>query len=175
LACSREVEAPKQVETAPKAIVHNPGDVVADEVPAAVDPERAAAGTRRWHEAAAAIPDLPAYVRAKREELAAEQADLIVYVGATWCEPCRYFHDAVLRGELEDSLGRTHFLAFDLDQHREALHAAGYRDRLIPLFAWPDAQGKASTNKFSGGIKGPGAVHYIRDRLQKLLNQRPVH
>src|SRR5690242_19327752 len=31
----------------------------------------------------------------------AEGRELIVYVGATWCEPCQRFHKAANRGELD--------------------------------------------------------------------------
>ncbi|HEY6729159.1 MAG TPA: thioredoxin family protein, partial [Polyangiaceae bacterium] len=56
---------------------------------------------------------------------------VLVYVGASWCEPCERFHDAVEAGELDAMLAGTRFVEFDADRHTEALGAAGYAFRMI--------------------------------------------
>lgn len=83
---------------------------------------------------------------------------LLVYVGATWCEPCQGFHRAVAAGELDDMLAGVHLVEFDLDADREPLAAAGYSSRLIPLFVLPKPDGTASENRIEGSIKGTDAV-----------------
>jgi len=106
------------------------------------------------------------------EELKAAGADqrkLIVYVGAPWCEPCVAFHDALIAGELDAELPATRFLEFNMDLDRERLALAGYTSRLIPLFALPLADGRTGDQRIEGGIKGPGAVANLRDRLRPLL------
>lgn len=94
---------------------------------------------------------------------------LVVYVGATWCEPCKRFHEAVERGELDGPLANVRFLEFDADEHGEALDAAGYGGRLIPRFVKPDAAGRGADVRIEGGVKGDNAVAHIMARLGPLL------
>ena len=106
------------------------------------------------------------------DQLASAQHDgkrLLVYLGASWCEPCRHFHDAAAAGELDAQFGQLRLLVFDDDRDSAALAQAGYSDRLIPLFAIPRADGTASEHHIEGSIKGDGAVAQITPRLQALL------
>jgi hypothetical protein len=96
---------------------------------------------------------------------------LLVYVGATWCEPCQRFHQAAARGELDAMFPGVTLLEFDLDRDRERLLSAGYTSKLIPLFALPAGDGTASGRQVEGGIKGEGAVGFIAPRLKALLSQ----
>ncbi|MCA9628348.1 MAG: thioredoxin family protein [Myxococcales bacterium] len=125
--------------------------------------------------------DVASFVRDKLEEAnTAQQAGkagytrVVVYVGATWCEPCQYFHHAVTEGKLDRELDGVTFLEFDLDQDRDALASAGYASRMIPLFALPDASGRGTDQRISGSIKGPGATANITPRLHSLLAGRPT-
>lgn len=93
---------------------------------------------------------------------------LVVYVGATWCEPCQRFHDAVESGALDSDLGAIRFFEFDLDRDRERLAAAGYASRLVPLFVAPDESGRASSQRVEGAIKGDGAVAFLVPKLRAL-------
>lgn len=109
-------------------------------------------------------------------ELARAKADrrtLLVYVGAAWCEPCERFHRAASKGELNSALSGLRFLAFDLDRDRDALDQAGYSSRMIPLFVVPQGDGRASTVRMEGGVKGEGAAGEITARLQRLLAKAP--
>jgi thiol-disulfide isomerase/thioredoxin len=101
----------------------------------------------------------------------AEGRTLVVYVGATWCEPCQKFHHAAERGELDAAFPRLTLLEFDLDRDRERLAAAGYASKYIPLFALPGPDGAASGKQIEGGIKGDGAVGYISTRLEQMLSE----
>src|SRR5262245_39170036 len=92
----------------------------------------------------------------------------IVYVGATWCEPCQRFHRALQSGELDSELANVEFVDYDFDVAREELMAAGYRSKFIPLFALPKSDGSSSGRQIEGGIKGDGAVADILPRLKKL-------
>jgi thiol-disulfide isomerase/thioredoxin len=83
---------------------------------------------------------------------------VLVYVGATWCEPCQGFHHAVEHGELDELLDGVRLVEFDLDQDRDALERAGYLSRLIPLFALPKPDGTSSDRRIEGSIKGSAAV-----------------
>jgi hypothetical protein len=96
---------------------------------------------------------------------------LLVYVGATWCEPCQHFHDAAAAGQLDASLGALRLLVFDADRDGEALEAAGYHSNLIPLFAVPRADGRASGKQIEGAIKHRDAVEQLVPRLKVLLGR----
>jgi thiol-disulfide isomerase/thioredoxin len=101
--------------------------------------------------------------------LGAPAGRTLVYAGASWCEPCQRFHHAVEAGELDAELRGVRFIEYDYDTAKDALEADGYRSRLIPLFAVPGPDGRASARSISGSIKGEGAVRNIVPRLQALL------
>jgi hypothetical protein len=96
---------------------------------------------------------------------------LLVYVGATWCEPCQRFHKAADNGEITATLPRLRMLEFDLDRDAARLEAAGYGSKMIPLFAVPGADGRATSARMEGSIKGEGAVANIVPRLRALLER----
>jgi thiol-disulfide isomerase/thioredoxin len=115
--------------------------------------------------------DLAAIVKKARESAAANGRDLVVYVGAKWCEPCQRFHQAAERGELDEQFPNLTILDFDLDEDRERLVSAGYESKLIPLFVVPDASGRASDKRFEGSVKGDSAVSNIAPRLRQILSK----
>lgn len=95
---------------------------------------------------------------------------VIVYVGATWCEPCKHFHAAVQSGQLDAKLPGLVLIEQDADADREALVAAGYASPMIPLFAIPDGDGRGTSRRIFGSTKGPGAAAEIAPRLTALLS-----
>jgi hypothetical protein len=133
---------------------------------AAITP--AAAGKMRVSEAAPE-GDVEVLVRAALATAIHDKRRLVVYVGATWCEPCQRFHHAAERGELDATFPDVDLLSFDLDRDGERLASAGYVSKLIPLFALPGPNGRASGKQVEGGIKGEGAVAFMAPRLQKML------
>lgn len=116
---------------------------------------------------AKATGDVATEVRDRVES--AGDAKVVVYVGASWCEPCQAFHAALERGELDDALAGVTFVEYDSDRDGERLTAAGYDGRLIPRFALPGDDGRFGGQKIEGGIKGDGAVDHIMKRLVPLL------
>jgi thiol-disulfide isomerase/thioredoxin len=110
-----------------------------------------------------------ALVRNAASAAAREKRRLLVYAGATWCEPCQRFHQAAAAGSLDATFPDLTMLVFDMDRDAERLAAAGYVSKYIPLFALPAADGTASGKQVEGGIKGEGAVGYIVPRLRQLL------
>jgi thiol-disulfide isomerase/thioredoxin len=115
--------------------------------------------------------DVPELVRTEREKAEGDGRDLIVYVGAKWCEPCQRFHHAVQRGELDADFPELTILEFDLDDDRDRINAAGYASRMIPLFVKPGADGRGTDRRFEGGAKGERAVASIAPKLRKLLEK----
>ncbi len=105
----------------------------------------------------------------------AAQLRVLVYVGASWCQPCQRFHQAVEHGELNGTLNGLRFLEFDQDQDAAALKTAGYLYQYIPVLALPDPDGRNHGKMISGSIKGPRAVQEnLVPRLQALLNGQAV-
>jgi len=109
----------------------------------------------------------------KREAAGARSSGraLLVYVGATWCEPCQHFHHAVASGALDKDLAGTSFLEFDADRDRDRLRAAGYASKFIPLFVLPGSDGRSSGRFIEGSIKGDGAAAEITPRLRGLIGR----
>ena len=94
---------------------------------------------------------------------------VLVYEGATWCEPCRRFHEAAAAGRLDAELATLRLLEFDADRDNERLAVAGYVSRFIPMFALPKADGTYSGRMIEGSVKGDGAVDEMVPRLRGLL------
>ena len=94
---------------------------------------------------------------------------LLVYVGASWCEPCQRFHKAAAAGELDKDLPPMTLLEFDADKDVPRLKAAGYTSTYIPLFALPGPDGRSSGRIIQGGIKGENAASEIAPRLKGLI------
>jgi thiol-disulfide isomerase/thioredoxin len=108
------------------------------------------------------------------EELAKATGDgdvLLVYVGASWCEPCRAFHEAAAAGTLDDKLAGLRLLEFDADRDTDALEAAGYHSNLIPLFAVPRIDGRSSGKQTEGAFKNRDAVSQLVPRVRALLGR----
>lgn len=110
---------------------------------------------------------------AQQEKARAERRRVLLYAGAPWCEPCRFFHEAVDRGELTGRVGALDLVAFDGQVDAERMLLSGYESQLIPLFAVPGPDGKASGRHIEGSIKGPGAVEDLVPRLKALLADAP--
>src|SRR6185503_11571108 len=115
--------------------------------------------------------DVPTAVQRELSRARADGRDMLVYVGAAWCEPCQYFHDAAAAGQLDAIFPTLRLLEFDLDRDRERLDRAGYGSKMIPLFALPRPDGTGSGEQIEGSIKGPGAVGEITPKLRGLLEK----
>lgn len=114
--------------------------------------------------------DVAALVAAALGRAHEQGRELLVYVSATWCEPCRHFEHAVESGALRDAFPRLQIFKFDLDRDRDRLAWAGYSSEMIPLFAIPGPDGRASARAMQGSIKGADAVPTnIVPRLRQLL------
>jgi hypothetical protein len=142
------------------------------EEPSAPAPESVDVATksaRAWIEyVPAGQGDVPTLVKAELARARQDGVRLVVYTGATWCEPCRQFHEAVASGALDSRLPRLRFLEFDLDRDEQRLTEAGYGSEYIPMFAIPGEDGR-STGKFIQGSIKDGAAEEITPRLLRLL------
>jgi hypothetical protein len=108
-------------------------------------------------------------VRGELEKAQHDGRRLVVYEGATWCQPCQQFHKAIERGDLDSAFPELTLLEFDADRDGERLLNAGYSSKYIPLLALPRADGSSSGQQVEGGVKGDGAVGVISTKLRGLL------
>ena len=98
--------------------------------------------------------DALSLVRAKRLEAKAEGRVLVVYVSATWCEPCKRLKAELDSGRLDDRLAKVTLLAFDADKDGDRLGAAGYSYRFVPYVALPGADGHPAESQQATGKGG---------------------
>lgn len=120
---------------------------------------------------AAAPGDVATQIKDERAKMQKRNRTLVVYVGATWCEPCQRFHRAAQAGKLDKDFPRLSLLEFDLDADGERLQKAGYHPAYIPFFGMPGDDGRATERSFEGSIKGEGAVDDIKPKLQELIGK----
>jgi thiol-disulfide isomerase/thioredoxin len=105
----------------------------------------------------------------KAELAGASGRRVVVYVGAPWCEPCEAFHRAAAAGELDAQFGGVRFLEFDFDRDERRLADAGYRSKMLPLFAIPGADGTSTGNHVEGSRK-EDPLGFLTPRLRALLD-----
>jgi hypothetical protein len=99
---------------------------------------------------------------------------LLVYVSATWCEPCERFQKALRAGELDAAFPRLTMLKFDHDRDLPRLQEAGYAGNLIPRFVIPGPDGRGTDRRMEGGTKAEDTVSTsIGPRLRQLLDGPP--
>lgn len=114
---------------------------------------------------APATADFASTVRLERAKAQRAGRMLVVYVGADWCPPCKAFHEAVLKGQLDASLGKITFLVFDFDRDASKMGAFGYQTTHIPYFvkAGPDGAVEAAFNVKT--LNKPAAVTEAEGKL----------
>jgi thiol-disulfide isomerase/thioredoxin len=100
---------------------------------------------------------------------AKEGRRVLVYIGATWCEPCKRFHASAARGELDKEFPGLTLLEYDTDRDGERLVTANYNTHFIPYFGVPAPDGRGTGKHIEGGVKGSVAVEDIAPRLHELL------
>jgi thiol-disulfide isomerase/thioredoxin len=116
--------------------------------------------------------DGPALIRREMDRAGKDGRKLLIYVGASWCEPCQRFHDAAAAGQLDSTFPGLRLLELDKDRDEGLLQEARCGSEMIPLFARPTADGHCGAERFEGAIKGDGAVAWITPRLKRLLEPR---
>src|SRR3954454_19137031 len=75
--------------------------------------------------------DVPTIVKRELERAGKDQRQLLVYVGAPWCEPCRRFHEAAKEHRLDRAFPSLRLLEFDNDRDGGRLAMAGYAGQYI--------------------------------------------
>lgn len=110
-------------------------------------------------------------VRRAQHEAVRDGRQLLVYISASWCEPCERFQKAIRSGQLNAYFPRLRLLKFDQDRDTERLRVAGYDGQYIPRFVIPGPDGRGTTHRIEGGTKAEDTVMTsIGPRLQRMLN-----
>jgi len=112
---------------------------------------------------------VPELVRRESEKAEALGQQLVVYVSAPWCAPCKMFQQQLHDGAMNAPLAHLTFLKFDEDRDAERLKAAGYGGEYVPRFVLPEANGTASAKRFEGVIKSNDMIGQIRSQLTQLV------
>jgi thiol-disulfide isomerase/thioredoxin len=100
---------------------------------------------------AAQDSDALSLVRTERLKAKADGRVLVVYVSATWCDPCKKLKEEIEAGRLDDRYGKTTLLAFDADKDLDRLGAAGYTFKFVPYVALPGADGRPAESQEATG------------------------
>jgi thiol-disulfide isomerase/thioredoxin len=119
--------------------------------------------------APADVSPASAWIRAQVAEAEGAGRQPLVYVGATWCEPCQRLRAEVHRGGLDAHFPKLRLLAFDADTHAVELTRAGCATTGIPAFIRPVRRGRCSASRFMGVAEGKDVSEYVTPRLDKLL------
>jgi thiol-disulfide isomerase/thioredoxin len=114
---------------------------------------------------APADADALSVVRTERLRARSEGRVLAVYVGATWCEPCKRFKHEIEAGRLDAQLGKVTLLAFDADRDQDRLGALGYTFKFIPYVGLPGADGRPTDSQEAKG-KGSMAWREVASKLE---------
>lgn len=109
-------------------------------------------------------------IRTERLRAKAEGRVLVVYVSATWCEPCKKLKEEIDAGRLDERLGKTTLLAFDADKDIDRLGSAGYTFKFVPYVALPGADGRAAETQEATG-KGANAWRELLGKLDSWQSQ----
>jgi thiol-disulfide isomerase/thioredoxin len=168
ISCSRSSTDPQRASDPPSPVL----TVSALPLPASVTPMPAASDAPREAResgvrvvVASADSDGVSLVRTERLKAKAEGRVLVVYAGATWCEPCKRFKEEVHSGRLDGKLPHITLLTFDADRDVDRLSAAGYRFSFIPFVALPGPDGHPSDVQEARG-KGGNAWHELVAKLE---------
>jgi hypothetical protein len=133
-------------------------------------PEAAAYRTRRVEVLEASAGPADGVVRTALADAQRDRRRLLVYVSATWCEPCERFQAAVRAGHLDSTFPDLRLLKFDEDRDLARLARAGYNGQFIPRFVVPGADGRGTGQRHEGGSKSEDTVaSFIAPQLARLL------
>jgi hypothetical protein len=116
--------------------------------------------------------DVAATVRVESAAAQMVGRDLLVYVSASWCEPCQRFHQAVRAGQMDGRFPHLRLLEFDADRDDADLRRAGYKSRFLPLFARPGDDGRASGRSVEGTPKGGVTLDEMARHLAPLFRTK---
>lgn len=103
-------------------------------------------------------------IRTARLQSKATGRVLVVFVSATWCDPCKQLKAEIQAGRLDARLSKIDLFAFDADRDGDRLRAAGYSFAYVPFVALPGADGGPADSQQATG-HGGGAWRELLGKL----------
>ncbi len=98
----------------------------------------------------------------------------IVYLGASWCDPCAAIKRFKTDPRMLDAFQGTYVIELDVDDWKsEGLGALGYKTGTVPVFYAVDAAGKASGPTINGGAWGDNIPETMAPPLKKFVLSIP--
>jgi hypothetical protein len=145
------------------------------QVPAATAekaPQAKAGQSERWvkigKRGSAALAD---GVKAEVAKAQAKKLTPIVYVGATWCDPCLALKKHRDDPKMVDAFEGTFVIEIDADDWNAASFGAlGYKTSVIPIFIAVDAEGKATGRTIDGGAWGDNIPQNMAPPLKQFFS-----
>ncbi len=110
--------------------------------------------------------DLATVFANETKSAASEGRQALLYVGASWCKPCKVFKNHVRAGKYDREFPKLRFIEFDGGYDQDRLGAAGCQSPSIPLFANVDGSGRCAKN-----YSGYGSPRSMTRQFRILLTQ----
>jgi len=93
----------------------------------------------------------------------------VVYVGATWCGPCKVYKASLDDPRMVQAHRPVHIIELDADKHTEALSAVGIQPNGVPHWEMVDPSGKSVGKHIDGGAWGDNTVENMAPVLTKFF------
>lgn len=117
-------------------------------------------GGSRWIEQERSDTALGALLADHARRAAGQGLRPVLYVGATWCQPCKLLLEHRDDPRVAHALRGTYTVEIDFDDWTVAeMSAAGYGVQAVPMFFAIGADGKAAGPRLDGAAWGSDAEH----------------
>lgn len=95
----------------------------------------------------------------------------VLYIGATWCEPCSALKKYKSDPRMAEAFQGTYVIELDLDDWKvDELKALGFRAGVVPVFHVLGADGRASGPTIDGGAWGDNIPENMAPPLKKFFS-----
>lgn len=105
----------------------------------------------------------------------AERAGLkpVLYLGATWCQPCVAYERALFHPEMVAAHANVLLVKADFDRHGSALEAAGFVASGVPFWCHLDREGGNSGRCITGAAWGEDTPENMAPVLRPFFSDTP--
>ena len=94
----------------------------------------------------------------------------VVYIGASWCGPCKAIKKYKTDPQMVSAFAGTHIIEVDVDDWTASdLDALGYNAKSVPVFIAVDKDGKAKGPTIDGGAWGDNIPANMAPPLTKFF------
>lgn len=142
---------------------------------ASPEPSRSAAMTAEkassWVKVGSGGEALQSRLKAEVGKAAERRQKPILYIGATWCEPCAALKKYKSDPRMAEAFEGTYVIELDLDDWKlDELKALGLRAGVVPVFHALGADGRASGKTIDGGAWGDNIPENMAPPLKRFFS-----